>query len=282
MLNEPAVDDDSDIEGVHRARIAVRRLRAALSLFKPMVDDRDYDRLRRELAWLSDLLGAARDLDVMQVETFEPQVNAGAAPLGATSLLAEVGKRRKQARETLHAALHSDRMRKLLFDLVRWLDHGEWQARAAGAGSGGEAARTSSSPGDSGNCAKRARRLDDADAEARHKIRIAAKKLRYMSEFFDNLVTGRKRRARYKAFVGALEKIQTALGEMQDGVARARFLQTLVTHMAVDEPASRAAITAFAAGVFTAVERPKEKKLLRKAKKAFAGIVGMKPFLKAA
>jgi hypothetical protein len=52
--------------------------------------------------------------------------------------------------------------------------------------------------------------------------------------------------------------------------------------MALEEPASRAAITAFAAGVFTAGERPKEKKLVHKAEKAFARIVKAKPFLKAA
>ena len=281
MLNEPAVDDDTDIEGVHRARIAIRRLRAAFSLFRPLVDDRDGDRLRRELSWLSDHLGAARDLDVMQVETFEPQVNAGAAPLGATSLLAEVGKRRKEARRTLHQALHSDRMRKLLFDLVRWLDHGEWQARSETQDlmlkhAPDLLARKLKS------LRKRAHHLAEADAEARHDIRIAAKKLRYMNEFFDSLVTGGKHRARHKTLVGSLEKIQRALGEMQDGEARAQFLQALVTNMAGDEPASRAAITAFAAGVFTAAERPKEKKLLRQAEKAFAKIAKAEPYLKAA
>ncbi len=279
MLNEPAVEDDADIEGVHRARIAIRRLRAAFSLFKPMIDDRDHDRLRRELSWLSDLLGAARDLDVMQVETFEPQVNAGAAPLGATSLLAEVGKRRREARQALHAALHSGRMRKLLFDLVRWLDHGEWQARKEAQDPAPRVARELLAENFK-KLRKRACHLVEADAETRHAIRIAAKKLRYMSEFFDDLVSGGKWGARYKTFVRSLEKIQSSLGEVQDGATMAQFLQTMVTSVARDEPASRAAITAFAAGVFTAVKQPKERKLVRKAEKAFAKIAKAKPFLR--
>jgi hypothetical protein len=41
-------------------------------------------------------------------------------------------------------------------------------------------------------------------------------------------------------------------------------------------------MTAFAAGVFTAVKRPKEKKLVRKAEKAYATIRKAKPFLRAA
>jgi inorganic triphosphatase YgiF len=281
MLNEPALADDGDIEGVHRARIAVRRLRAAFSLFRPTVDDRDHDRLRRELSWLSDQLGAVRDLDVMQVETFEPKVNAGAAPLGATSLLTEVAKRRGAARRSLHTALYSDRMRKLLFDLVRWLDHGEWQARSEAQDPVLASARELLVK-KAKTLRKRARHLAEADAETRHDVRITAKKLRYMSEFFQNLVTGRKRRNRFKTFVRSLEKIQGALGEIQDGAARAQFLQMLVTNMALEEPARRAAITAFAAGVFTAVERPKEKKLVREAAKAFAKISKAKPFLKAA
>jgi CHAD domain-containing protein len=281
MVNEPAVEDEANIEGVHRARIAIRRLRAAFSLFKPMIEDGDRDRLRRELSWLSDLLGATRDLDVMQIETFEPQVDAGEAPLGATSLLAEVGKRRKDARQALHAALHSDRMRKLLFDLVRWLDHGGWQAGKDAPEPAGKVARGLLA-GKFKKLRKQARHLAEADAGTRHAIRIAAKKLRYMSEFFDDLVGGGKRGARYKTFVRSLEKIQSALGEVQDGATRAQFLQTMVTSMARDEPASRAAITAFAAGVFTAVKQPKEKKLVRKAEKAFARIKKAKPFLKAA
>jgi triphosphatase len=279
MLNEPAVEDDGHIEGVHRARIAIRRLRAAFSLFRPMVDDRDYGRLRHELSWLSDHFGAVRDLDVMQVETFEPQVHAGAAPLGATSLLDEVGKRRREARRNLHEALDSNRMRKLLFDLMRWLDHGEWQGRAQAQDPVLVRARDLIDKRFR-KLRKRARHLAEADAETRHDIRIAAKKLRYMSEFFTNLVTGRKQRSRFKTFVSSLEKVQEALGEIQDGTTRTQFLQMLVTNMALAEPANRAAITAFAAGVFTAGERPKEKKLVRKAEKAFAGIAKKKLFLK--
>ncbi|WP_119388019.1 CYTH and CHAD domain-containing protein [Taklimakanibacter lacteus] len=281
MLNEPAIEDDGDIEGVHRARIAIRRLRAAFSLFRPIVEDRDHDRLRRELSWLSGLLGAARDLDVMQVKTFAPQVDAGGAPLGATSLLAEVAKRRRAARATLHDALNSSRMRKLLFDLAGWLDHGEWLGREEAkepvlARAPKLLARRFR------QLRKRARHLVEADAGQRHEIRITAKKLRYMCEFFSGLVTGAKRRRRFGKFVRALESIQSALGEIQDGAARAQFLQTLVTNMTGDEPASRAAITAFAAGVFTASERPKEKKLVRKACEAFANLADNRRFLKAA
>jgi triphosphatase len=281
MLNEPALDQDADIEGVHRARIAIRRLRAALSLFRPVVADGEYDHLCEELSWLSDLLGAARDLDVLQQETFEPSVHAGQAPLGANALLAEVAERRKRAHEALHQALHSDRMRKLLLDLAQWLDRGAWRTSAAG---GVEdpiltSARRLLKKRFKRLC-KRARYLAEADAEERHGIRIAAKKLRYMSEFFESLVTGANQRRRFKKSVRSLETIQASLGEIHDAEARSEFLESLVTNIAGVESASRAAVTAFAAGVFTATENPKEKKLIRKAMRAFTTISGRKPFLK--
>lgn len=283
MLNEPALDQDADIEGVHRARIAIRRLRAAFSLFRPVIADGEYYHLRQELSWLSDLLGAARDFDVLQRETFEPPIHAGQGPLGANALLAEVAERRKRAHEVLHEALHSDRMRKLLLDLAHWLDRGAWRTIE---GNGTEdpvltgAGRLLKKQFK--RLCRRASHLSQAGPGERHKIRIAAKKLRYMSEFFDSLVTGGKQRRTFKRTIRSLETIQASLGKIPDAEARSEFLESLVTNIAGLESANRAAITAFAAGVFTASERPKEKKLIRKAVKAFTKISGRKPLLKSA
>lgn len=283
MLNEPAVADDGDIEGVHRARIAIRRLRAALSLFKPLIADDEYEHLRRELSWLSGLLGAARDLDVMQRETFEPPAEAGAAPMGTNALLTVVARRRGVARDALNKALLGERMRKLLLDLAHWLDHGAWRtAKETDIDHPVLQQARKLLTRQFKKLRKLSRRLAKAGPEERHGIRIAAKKLRYMSEFFDSLVTGRKRRRRFKKYTRALEAIQGALGEIHDGEARGEFLETLVAEVAGSDSANRAAVTAFAAGVFTARERPKEKKLIRKARKAFAKLKDNRRFLKAA
>jgi CHAD domain-containing protein len=52
--------------------------------------------------------------------------------------------------------------------------------------------------------------------EARHEVRIEAKKLRYASEFFSGLVEGRTERKRLKAFLSGLEDLQEALGDLND------------------------------------------------------------------
>jgi triphosphatase len=66
LLNTQALEGDDRVEAVHQGRIALRRLRAALQLFKPIVDDSDHQRLDDELKWIAHVFGEARDLDVFQ------------------------------------------------------------------------------------------------------------------------------------------------------------------------------------------------------------------------
>ena len=65
MAHEAAVRMGVDAEGVHQARVAVRRLRSASRTYRSMLDPGWRDELRRELGWLGGALGAVRDLDVL-------------------------------------------------------------------------------------------------------------------------------------------------------------------------------------------------------------------------
>ncbi|MGH6830440.1 MAG: CYTH domain-containing protein, partial [Methylocella sp.] len=71
-LNLPGLEKSDKVEAFHQGRIAIRRLRAAMALFKPMVFDIAYRRLRDELKWLAGLFGAARDMDVLQANLPSP------------------------------------------------------------------------------------------------------------------------------------------------------------------------------------------------------------------
>ena len=67
-----------DAEALHQMRIALTRLRTALSFFSPMVADFRRERVRRELKWSNAHLGAVRDLDVaierlMAINKQQPQ-----------------------------------------------------------------------------------------------------------------------------------------------------------------------------------------------------------------
>ena len=63
IANDPLVRE-SDATAVHDMRVAVRRLRSNLSTFR----NADSEQLRGELKWLSDLIGAVRDTDVLTDE----------------------------------------------------------------------------------------------------------------------------------------------------------------------------------------------------------------------
>ena len=53
-----------DAEGVHKARVACRRLRAALATFRPLLDSAVTDPLRDEIRWFARSLGETRDATV--------------------------------------------------------------------------------------------------------------------------------------------------------------------------------------------------------------------------
>lgn len=60
-----AVVLDDDPEGVHQARVGIRRLRSDLRTFAPLLDSDSSRRLRAQLRWLLAPLGKVRDLDVL-------------------------------------------------------------------------------------------------------------------------------------------------------------------------------------------------------------------------
>lgn len=61
------IKNSSDIEHVHRCRVATRRIRSALLIFKECLRPKDFKRISREIRHLTKMLGKARDMDV-QIE----------------------------------------------------------------------------------------------------------------------------------------------------------------------------------------------------------------------
>jgi triphosphatase len=214
-LNTHAFVGSDYVEGVHQARVAIRRLRAALTLFKPMIRDDALETLSGELKWLAGLLGTARDLDVMQLEG--PAVTNGPAN-------DDVEARRATAHRDVRDGFASPRYRAFLVDIVAWLEAGSWLAQQA------DVAERPVADFVTKRLRKRRKQLvvagadlEGLDPAARHRIRINAKKLRYMAEFFLDVPEIAERRKTYKSLIGALEDLQEALGEMHDIEVRDAF-----------------------------------------------------------
>jgi triphosphatase len=73
---------------------------------------------------------------------------------------------------------------------------------------------------------KRDKELVKLDTNARHEIRIDAKKLRYMAEFFLLIRGVAKQPEQYKLMINCCEKLQEAIGAIRDEEARAEFMQS--------------------------------------------------------
>jgi exopolyphosphatase/pppGpp-phosphohydrolase len=56
-----------DVEAVHKMRVAIRRLRATLDAYQSICDPKSFKKIYRQVTQIADVLGAARDTDVMLI-----------------------------------------------------------------------------------------------------------------------------------------------------------------------------------------------------------------------
>lgn len=243
-MNE-ALLPGGDSESVHQARVALRRLRSALTIFKPMLEGDAFDRLRDELRWLSAVLGAARDLDVLIART-----EAGALRTGLEQA-------RRQASEQALTALEAPSARALLLDLAQWLACGDWLTRPSSAELRDQPVRdfaASALDRFRRKVRKGGRDLADVDDEARHAVRKDAKKLRYAAEFFAPLFEGKRQKRRCKRFIAALETLQDRMGALNDIVSTPETL----ARIGLEEHAGAASLHAAAGDKASLIEAAAE------------------------
>lgn len=243
-INIQALHGDDRVEAVHQGRIALRRLRAALRLFKAVVEDDAYQRLDEGLKWISHIFGGARDLDVFQEESFQPRARDGAIP-GARALANLTNGERQRAHEQINAALSSSRLRLLLVDLMNWIEDGDWLR--------GDRKKVEEPIGRFARRAlkkrlrkftRRARDLAELDPAGQHKVRIRAKKLRYMAGFFKPAARLVAKPKALRNLLAELEQMQNCLGKLHDEKAKADFLIDQVKRL----PADADPMVAYAAG----------------------------------
>lgn len=103
--------DLTDIEAVHRMRVASRRLRAALEVFAPCFPRKRHKRVLGEVKELADALGERRDRDVAIAELSEFAAAATAADRpGIESLLARLREEQLAANEALAPVVADERL----------------------------------------------------------------------------------------------------------------------------------------------------------------------------
>jgi triphosphatase len=275
-LNTLGLKGPDNVEAVHQARVAIRRLRAALDLFKPFVFDISYRKIRGELRWLARLLGAARDWDVLR-ESLLAQAALDEAHRAASSIASHSEAERLDAHQAVVDSIASERGRLLLLDLARWIEDGRWRKQPSTVIA--EPIQSFASH----RLKKCHRKLVKEGAglahlalAPRHKVRIKAKELRYMAEFFVGLPGVAKDLKRLKRLIACCEELQAALGAIRDAEAMAEHMESEAWEKA--EAASGGAISpTLASPTPPQVQWDKERELKR-AVRAFGRLAAIDAF----
>jgi triphosphatase len=221
--NAISVVQSSDIESLHQMRVGLRRLRTAMRLFAPWVPCPES--LRVELGWLNTELSAARDAEVLAdstllkiIEACPPQADLVALRDVALTIAMRM---RQQAAD----AVSSDRYARLMLTLGEWCKHAGWQASLDKKGLKALAQPLRRHTPHilmrrHAQLIKRGKKLARATPQQLHQVRIAAKKARYATVFFQSLLAA-KPANRYLKRLGAL---QDALGWLNDAASADRLL----------------------------------------------------------
>ena len=223
--NRDAVLDSRDPEGVHQFRVALRRLRSALVVFKSVLPAEDVAWLEGEAGALIDLLGPARDWDVFITETLAAvrAARPDDETLRALAAAAEAERRRAYGRaEALRAPDHT----AFLLRFGRWIETAGWRGRGGQAALDQPLARLAGRLLDKrhGRVLKRGRDFEQLSESRLHRFRITLKKLRYAGEFFaSQFPEGNPR-----PYIKALRRLQDDLGGLNDAAVAERLLKGLL------------------------------------------------------
>lgn len=181
--NEAGTRIGDDIEALHDMRVATRRLRAAMSAFRPFLPPRILV-FREQFGWIATVLGEVRDLDV-QIERMEEWragvTEAQSAALNSVEQL--FLQRRHLARRRMLFALNSRRYDLLVERFAAFLSRGPARSYAPG-----QAPILSVAPDLVERRYLKVRKMGDRIRPSSpptdyHLLRIDAKKLRYALEF---------------------------------------------------------------------------------------------------
>ena len=263
-----------DPEPVHQMRVAVRRWRSALSVFRRALpnDGGWLTHLESELKALAATLGAARDWDVFIAETGARVALAFPEDRRVAGMLAAAGRKRDAAYAGLNAFLAPGPDRhwhRLGLTLALLATRRPWDNAASepqaeclaapvmafAAGALDRRLKHLLAPGGT---------LAGTPTEKLHEIRKQAKRLRYAIEFFAPLFPAKP----VRKYLARLTKVQKDFGEVNDSAVAAQLVAGL----------GGGADRAFAAGAVQGFGAAGQARALRRIQKGWAVLYRAAPF----
>lgn len=227
-LNLLALMEDDSPEPVHKARVTLRRFRAALNAFEPILDEDAIEAMQDRTRSLFRILGGIRDADVIALRHVGTD--------RATDTLDEAAFQRRKVRKHLKRK-KADGFRKWVLRRLagkRWRKTGKKAKMLRDAPV--KVLAVSGMNQAWADCTSNGDDLRVMPVRGQHDLRKDLKMLRYQAEFFADLWPV----AAQDAFLSALRQVQDDLGEITDtALAKSRGLDaTTDTAMALDRAAT--------------------------------------------
>ncbi len=225
-----------DPEGVHKMRVATRRMRSAYRLLGDYMDESYQTRIVKPLRKTARVLGAVRDLDVFILKTREyvdKELHGDVE--GLAPLFALLDERYAVARGKLLNWIGSKRYEKFVqrFQTVLMNPLSQLSDRV----------KYAAPPliyEHMGHVRRYHELLPDADLGMLHQLRIEFKRLRYTLEFFEGVLGNET-----AALIKEVKHMQELLGDLNDAVVAVDLLDDLMAHLPPDDHAAVQAYQAF-------------------------------------
>lgn len=215
LSNQAAAIDGTDPEGVHQMRVGLRRLRSALSIFRKLIPDHQFARLKEDARNTANILGPARDWDVFQSELLAPVAATRTKDKAWRALQSKARTQSRARYRRMRQELAKSDYVEFVLRFGQWVEERGWQADA-------DLKKRQRAPISAFAIKilkkRHKRALNDGanfakfTTEQRHDLRIVLKKLRYTAEFFTPLFD--KKTA--KRFLRSVKTLQNGLGHLND------------------------------------------------------------------
>lgn len=211
-------------EAVHDLRVAVRRLRGCLRMYRRYLVAERVKPIAAELAWLAKRLGGSRDAEVLRQQISEP-IQALPSDLVLGPVRAEMdrllARPEAEARQALHRDVNGRRYLALHDALDRLRADPPCRARAGQRADKALPRQIAKAHRKARTAVRRVADAPEHDA-ALHEVRKKVRRLRYTSEVAEPALGGPARK-----LVRRSKKIQDTLGDHHDSVVARPVLRKL-------------------------------------------------------
>ena len=206
-----------------RIRVALHRIRAALSDFQHFIPAAQVSWLKRDTKWLISSLGMARDWDVFLSELLPPVEAARRGDSGLAKLRMIAETEREEGYAEAQRAIRSRRYSAFLTRMRQWLSAKSWRQDDDGLDEPVEKVADQLLTKRHRAALKLGHHFRKLSAQERHHLRITLKKLRYTAEFLRSLYQEKCE----KTYLRALTQLLNSLGRMNDIVVAEHLLMRL-------------------------------------------------------